>query len=175
MVLPCIASALSLVSLPALLDSQLPHPYQAVAWPRPLHNLDQSTPACARLCPSWVSSVLHTSWSLKPCKCDECKCCGQMEGESLVSQPAYSRLHSALWKCQLQALQRCKPAAAQQAHKLWSQAAKSLQDLSDKPPHVAGCPLHPHQLQASALKLHLMHASCWCLALLATAHAQPGS
>ena len=73
---------------------------------------------------------------------------GQIEGEGLVSQPAYSRLHSQLWTRQLQALQRCKPAAAGQAAARQAQAEKRLQDLSEKPAHVAGCPLHPHQMKA---------------------------
>ena len=74
----------------------------------------------------------------------------QVEGEALVTQPAYSRLHSELWNRQWQALQRCKPTALVVAASQRRAAEQQLVDLDRKPPEVAGCALYPHQLQVHA-------------------------
>ena len=99
--------------------------------------------------PCRSAEIARYAWSSAELRAELCVL--QVEGEGLVSQPAYSKLHAQLWSRQWQALQRCKPAAAGQATAQRAKAEKSLEDLTSKPAHVAGCPLHPHQLQASCL------------------------
>ena len=67
----------------------------------------------------------------------------QAEGEGLMVQSEYGRLHRELWARQHAALERAQPAAVAAAAALRHTAAEALVPLECQPQFVLGSTLHP--------------------------------